>query len=117
MRNTKITPPMAACYTKGRPNIFRTIARSIVPVLVCLCITRGFYLRILPSVALVFCALQLKRRAPEDEGARDALLSTFRHATKEENPLYSTTNNDIGFKRPTGATFTFERRARQQGFR
>lgn len=58
-----------------------------------------------------------KSRVPEDKDARDALLKSFKHSTKEENPLYSTTNNDIGIKRPTGATFTFERRARQQGFR
>lgn len=59
----------------------------------------------------------MKSRVPEDKDARDALLKSYKHTVKEENPLYSTTNNDIGIKRPTGATFTFERRARQQGFR
>lgn len=58
-----------------------------------------------------------KGGVPEDKDARDALLKSYKHTVKEENPLYSTTNNDIGIKRPTGATFTFERRARQQGFR
>ncbi|CAN0354805.1 unnamed protein product [Ectocarpus sp. 6 AP-2014] len=58
----------------------------------------------------------LKNRVPEDKDARDELLKNFKHTSKKENPLYSTTNNDIGIKRPTGATFTFERRARQQGF-
>eukprot|EP00904_Undaria_pinnatifida_P005286 jgi/Undpi1/1888/HiC_scaffold_12.g05275.m1 len=58
-----------------------------------------------------------KRRVPGDKGTRDALLAAYNHTPKEEHALYSTTNNDIGIKRPTGATFTFERRARQQGFR
>ncbi|CBN78447.1 conserved unknown protein [Ectocarpus siliculosus] len=57
-----------------------------------------------------------RNRVPEDKDARDELLKNFKHTSKKENPLYSTTNNDIGIKRPTGATFTFERRARQQGF-
>lgn len=54
---------------------------------------------------------------PVDKDAREELLQTFKHKSKVENPLYTTTNNDIGMKRPTAATFTFERRARQQGFR
>lgn len=58
-----------------------------------------------------------QRRVPEGKCARDALLATYNHTPKEENALYTTTNNEIGIKRPTGATFTFERRARQQGFR
>lgn len=71
-----------------------------------------------PLFAQPHCPSPLsKNRVPEDKDARDALLKNFKHTSKKENPLYSTTNNDIGIKRPTGATFTFERRARQQGFR
>ncbi|CAM9861258.1 unnamed protein product, partial [Discosporangium mesarthrocarpum] len=57
-----------------------------------------------------------QKRPPEDKEAREKILDKFKHVAKAENPLYSTTNNDIGFKRPTGVTFTFGRRARQQGF-
>ena len=68
-------------------------------------------------VLIAHACTDAKSRVPEDKDARDALLKSYKHTVKEENPLYSTTNNDIGIKRPTGATFTFERRARQQGFR
>lgn len=63
------------------------------------------------------CLMLPKRRVPTGKEARDELLETFTHKSKGENPLYMTTNNDFGRKRPTAATFTFERRARQQGFR
>jgi len=46
----------------------------------------------------------------------DRLLSSYNHAPKPQNPLYSTTQNEFGIKKPTAATYTVERLARDQKF-
>merc|ERR1719502_1968936 len=44
------------------------------------------------------------------------VLDAYNHNPKEEHPMYITTNNFFGKKRPTIATFTGERMARSQNF-
>jgi len=44
------------------------------------------------------------------------LLASYNHAPKDQNPLYATTQNDFGIKKPTEATYTSERLPRKQGF-
>jgi len=44
------------------------------------------------------------------------ILDKYNHAPKDENPLYSTTANVIGSKRPTMATHTAIKSARSQTF-
>jgi len=53
---------------------------------------------------------------PPVEKTKEEQLESFMHHAKNENPMYTTTNNQIGFKRPSAATFTFERVARSQNF-
>ncbi|CAM9384506.1 unnamed protein product [Phaeothamnion confervicola] len=59
---------------------------------------------------------EMRRQLPSDQASLDKLLERFDHRPRRENPLYTTTANEIGLRKPTGATFTFERSARQQGF-
>jgi len=42
----------------------------------------------------------------------ERLLNSYKHAPKGQNPLYATTQNDFGIKKPTTATYTSERIAR-----
>ena len=44
------------------------------------------------------------------------LLNSYNHAPKDQNPLYATTQNEFGIKKPTAATYTTERIARDQKF-
>ena len=44
------------------------------------------------------------------------VLESYQHHPKKQHPLYTTTSNQIGFKKPTEATFTATRIARKQGF-
>jgi hypothetical protein len=44
------------------------------------------------------------------------LLKSYNHAPKPQNPLYATTQNDFGIKKPTEATYTAERLPRNQAF-
>ena len=46
----------------------------------------------------------------------NATLQVWKQGTKEEDPRYTTTNNEIGKKMPTYATYVAERFSRQQGF-
>ncbi|GMH50718.1 hypothetical protein TrRE_jg5097 [Triparma retinervis] len=46
----------------------------------------------------------------------DRLLASYNHDPKNQNPLYGTTQNDFGIKKPTAATYTSERIARDQKF-
>ena len=46
----------------------------------------------------------------------DRLLDSYNHNPKNQNPLYLTTQNEFGFKKPTTATYTYERIARDQKF-
>ena len=45
-----------------------------------------------------------------------ALLSQYNHAPKLQSPLYTTTANTYGMKKPSAATYTAERHARSQQF-
>lgn len=52
-----------------------------------------------------------------DEGVDvDRLLNSYNHAPKPQNPLYATTQNEFGIKKPTAATYTTERAARNQAY-
>ena len=44
------------------------------------------------------------------------ILSQYNHSPKNENPLYSTTANEFGLKRPTQATYTNVRYGNSQKF-
>ena len=44
------------------------------------------------------------------------ILSQYNHSPKNENPLYSTTANEFGLKRPTQATYTNVRYGMSQKF-
>ena len=44
------------------------------------------------------------------------LLNSYNHDPKDQNPLYATTQNEFGIKKPTAATYTTERLARNQAF-
>ncbi len=44
------------------------------------------------------------------------ILNSYHHNPKEESPLYSTTANMIGMKKPSVATYTVERHPRSQQF-
>ena len=44
------------------------------------------------------------------------VLASYNHDPKDQNPLYATTTNDFGIKKPTEATYTSERLPRKQGF-
>ena len=46
----------------------------------------------------------------------DKVLQSWKQGTKYEDPRYTTTNNDIGRKAPTVATFVSERHSIPQGF-
>lgn len=46
----------------------------------------------------------------------EEILKHFKHNSKDEDPRYTSSNNDYGKKPPTGATFVAERASRQQGF-
>ncbi|CAM9896438.1 unnamed protein product [Chrysoparadoxa australica] len=61
-------------------------------------------------------SLETSKELPTEKEALEGLLETYNHQPKEENPLYTTSQNLIGCKKPSPATFTFERRARNQGF-
>ena len=45
-----------------------------------------------------------------------ATLENYKHDPKIENPLYTTTSNDIGSKKPSQANFTRMRYSRSQNF-
>ena len=67
---------------------------------------------------------------PEDEEAKyvwtkdkdlflidsDRYLQAYDHNPKRQNPLYTTTQNEIGIKAPSKATIVTERRSRCQAF-
>ena len=44
------------------------------------------------------------------------VLESYQHNPKNQHPLYSTNSNEFGLKKPTEATFTATRIARNQGF-
>jgi len=46
----------------------------------------------------------------------DACISSYKPCTKWEDPRYTTSNNEIGIKKPTIATYVTERAYRSQGF-
>ncbi len=46
----------------------------------------------------------------------DAILDLYKHDPKVQNPLYTTTANDIGLKKPSKATHTTTMYARSQCF-
>lgn len=46
----------------------------------------------------------------------EAILDVYRHEPKPENPMYQTTNNQLGIEPPSVATLTAERKARSQQF-
>jgi len=46
----------------------------------------------------------------------EKVLKVFNHNHKEENPMYTTTQNDIGYKKPTIETMVSMRRSRMQHF-
>jgi len=46
----------------------------------------------------------------------ERLLHSYNHDPKPQNPLYATTQNEFGIKKPTTATYTSERQARDQKF-
>jgi len=46
----------------------------------------------------------------------DRVLTVWKQGTKNEDPRYTTTNNEIGKKPPTAATFVSERFSIPQGF-
>ena len=46
----------------------------------------------------------------------ERILEIYKHAPKKEHEMYMTTSNVIGALKPNVATFTAERRARNQGF-
>jgi hypothetical protein len=43
-------------------------------------------------------------------------LQSYNHNPRKENPLYATTTNEFGMKKPTVATYTADRVARDQKF-
>ena len=43
-------------------------------------------------------------------------LESYNHDPKDQNPLYATTQNEFGIKKPTVATYTSERLPRNQQF-
>ena len=43
-------------------------------------------------------------------------LAAYRHAPIAQHSMYTTTNNELGIKKPTNATFSNERAARSQNF-
>ena len=45
-----------------------------------------------------------------------AILGNYKHEKKVQNPLYSTTSNNIGSKKPSPATFTTMKYSRSQSF-
>ena len=49
--------------------------------------------------------------APTEE-----VLAAYRHAPIQQHSMYTTTNNELGIKKPTNATFSNERAARSQNF-
>lgn len=46
----------------------------------------------------------------------EKVLKSFSHVRKEENPMYTTTQNEIGYKKPTFETMVSMRRSRMQHF-
>ena len=57
--------------------------------------------------------------APQEEPSREviaAVLESYNHAPKTENPLYQTSANSIGSKKPSLATYTANRHPRKQAF-
>lgn len=46
----------------------------------------------------------------------EAILQTYKHQPKDENPLYTTSGNDYGRKSPSVATYVAERAFRPQDF-
>ena len=46
----------------------------------------------------------------------EAILKEYKHTPKKEHPLYQTTSNQIGLKKPSVNTFTAVRHSRSQSF-
>lgn len=59
-------------------------------------------------------ALSVPRPSAEDRVER--ILEVYNHRPKREHEMYMTTSNVFGALKPNVATFTAERRARNQGF-
>jgi len=55
-------------------------------------------------------------QAPPIRQAAHEVLASYNHEQKPENPIYTTTNNSIGSKRPDMATFTNDRVSIPQAF-
>lgn len=63
------------------------------------------------------CGDQGNRKvSPSDEEAVSNALVSYYHNPRLENPLYTTTANEIGKKDPSAATYIAERKSRSQKF-
>ena len=60
--------------------------------------------------------LSSMRQVEKQEPDADRLIASYNHAPKPEHPLYPTTANTVGIKRPSRATYVLDRRSRQQRF-
>lgn len=54
-------------------------------------------------------------RVPEPDEIQKT-LDSYKHSPRVQNPLYTTTSNEFGLKKPSAATFSNARQARSQKF-
>ena len=55
-------------------------------------------------------------QVPPPKPTLDGILASYEHETKQEHPVYQTTSNSIGYKRPDKATYTLDRVSIPQEF-